>query len=139
MSPAQDRAPASRPRRALPIVLLTLAWLAAIGLCLGWFVHHRFVTWGEVPLHVVINGREVVSGVDFGAFGIGHAIGVGFGLLLALLVLAGVLSLGLLLGLGLPLLVMSAVLLSLALPALLLLLPLWLLLRWLLRRTTTSR
>jgi len=124
--------PRRGPPRALLILLLALVWIAAIGLILAWAVHRHFVAWGEVPVHVVVNGREVLSGVDFGAFGIGHAVAIGFGLLLALTVLAGIASLGLLLGLGLPLLAVAAVLLALALPAALLLLPLWLL--WLLLR-----
>jgi hypothetical protein len=126
----------SPPRRRRPlaqlVLLLALAWIAAIGLVLAWLVHRQFVSWGEMPVHVVVNGREVISGVDFGAFGPGHLVAIGFGLLLALLVVAGIVSLGLLLGLGLPLLVIAAVLLALALPAALLLLPLWLL--WLLLR-----
>jgi hypothetical protein len=139
MNPPDSGAPRPRMRRALMVWLAVLGWVAVIGLGLAWALHARFVAWGEMPVRVVIDGREMINGVDFGSLGIGHAIGVGFGLMLALLVLPGVLGLGLLLGLGLPLMVVSAVLLALALPAALLLLPLWWLLRWLFRGPGAKR
>ncbi len=123
-----------RGGRGAPVLLFVLAWLALIVLGVAWALHRGLIGWGEVPLHVVVNGHEVFSGIDFGAFGIGTLVVAVLVALFALLLLAGVMSLGLLLGLGLPLLIVVAVLAALALPALLLLLPLWLLLRWLRRR-----
>ncbi len=125
----------SRPAgRGAAVLLWVLAWLALVVLGVAWALHQRLIGWGEVPLHVIVNGREVFSGIDFGALGVGHLVVAVFLALLALMLAAAVMSLGLLLGLGLPLLVAAAVLLALALPAALLLLPLWLLLRWLRRR-----
>ncbi len=121
--------------RGAPVLLWVLAWLALIGLGVGWALHHHLVGLGEVPLHVFVNGREVFSGVDFGALGLGQVVVAVFAALLLLMLVVGVMSLGLLLGLGLPLLIVAAVLLALALPALVLLLPPWLLLRWLWRRS----
>jgi len=138
MSSSVDRVPA-RPRRLLPRLLL--AWLlaltlfVAIGLALALAMHRQFAAWGVIPVHVVVNGRELVSGVDFERLSAGHVFAAGLGLALALLVLLTLMSLGLLLGLGLPLLVLATVLLALALPWLLVLLPLW----WLLRRLMRER
>ena len=120
-------------RRGLLAVLATLAWLAAVALVAAWALHHWVAGWGVLPVHVVINDREVLSGIDLGALSIGQLLAIVFGSLLAVLAIAGALGLGLLLGLGLPLLVIGALLAAFALPLLLLALPLWWLLRRLLR------
>lgn len=133
MTAVRPAMPAGRGRGAT-VLLWVLAWLALIVVGVVWALHHGLIAWGEVPLHVFINGREVLSGIDFGALGIGHLVVVVFVALLILMLVAGAMSLGLLLGLGLPLLIVAAVLAALALPAVVLLLPLWLLLRWLWRR-----
>ncbi len=136
MAAARRRAAPARPPtrgRAPLVALCVLAGLAAIVLLIAAIVHDQFASWGEFPVHIVVNGRELLSGIDFRAIGFGHAVVIAIVLFVVLVVGAGIAGLGMLLGFGVPLLVVAAVVLALALPAALLIVPLVLLLRWLLR------
>ncbi|WP_088281508.1 hypothetical protein [Ideonella sp. A 288] len=139
-------APGAQPRRRLPrpllALLLVLALLAA-GIALAW---HGMAQVTLPPVSVVIDGDEVLSGVDLGALTIGEQACVAGGVVLAILAVAVVVPLTLLVAAavvatvllvvaGVPVLV-AGVLLAVLLS------PLWLaalLLWWLLRRRAAPR
>lgn len=131
---APRAAPAARRHgRAMVAALVALSLLAALVLLVGAALHDQVHAWGEWPLRVVVDGREVIGGIDFRAFDFGHAVVVGFALLLVGAVALSLTALGLLLGLGVPLLVVLVLAAVFALPAVIVLLPLVLLLRGLRR------
>ena len=136
------RASPARPAvrgRAPWVALVVLLVFAAMVLLIAAIVHDQVSSWGELPVHVVINGRELLSGIDFRSIGFGHAVVIAFALLVVLIVGAGVVGLGMLLGFGVPLFVIAALVIALALPAVLLIVPLVLLLRWALRDKPMQR
>lgn len=115
---------ASGRRRRWPlIVLVVLIWLAVLALGLAWLLQSGHVESGELPLHLIVNGRDLLGNVDFARFGFGHLLGAAFALLIVLPVLLGVLGLGLLFGLAIPLLVLGALFAVLLLPLAFALLP----------------
>ncbi|MEP7282918.1 MAG: hypothetical protein ABI696_13135 [Rubrivivax sp.] len=143
-----------RRRRLWPILLVVaaLVGLALLGalLALWTSVEH----WQGLPLHISVDGQELVSGLDWSMLDPGEQLGVAAAVLLALIVLAvllplailALLTLALLLALvavGLPLLAALGVTALLLSPVLLLAWGGWRLLRALLRpdpapRATTS-
>ncbi|NRF69691.1 hypothetical protein HLB44_22045 [Aquincola sp. S2] len=113
---------------SLVLVLLVLL-LAGIGLYVG--LDQGLAAWGDTPVRIIIDGEEIVDGLELGTLSAGGklvlvlvllSVGVMLALLLpmVMLLVLVVVAFALLVGLGLPLMALAAVLLLVASPLLLL-------------------
>jgi hypothetical protein len=134
MSTRAIRAAAPRGRVAWLLALLLAFALVALALL------HGLEQIGHAPVSIVIDGDEIVNGLDLGALSSGHKLVLAIGLaalgLVALVVLPLALAIGITLMLAallalvsLPLLVVVLVLTLVASPLLVVLVLLWLALR----------